>query len=144
MSVRRVERQLENGIGGAGTNKFLDDIALGLLNVLAGRSKNDTFIRGSNTIGNVARQFHSPAGSADVGRDVYDFLTQGRIVIMDLSVGPPSVRERMAEQIARDIFTRSSEAFVGGRVPPRIVIYVEEAHNLIGKNADDFSSGLTH
>ena len=76
MSVRRVERQLEHGIGGAGTNKFLNDIDLGLLNVLAGRSKNDTFIRGSNTIGNVARQFHSPAGSSDVGRDIYEFLRQ--------------------------------------------------------------------
>ena len=46
------------------------------------------------------------------------------------------VRERMAEQIARDIFTRSSEAFVRGEMPPRIVIYVEEAHNLIGRSAD--------
>ena len=42
----------------------------------------------------------------------------------------------MAERIAKDIFNRSSEAFVGATIPPRIVIYVEEAHNLIGKKAD--------
>lgn len=136
-SVRRVERALQpDGIGGAGTNKFLDDIEMSLLNVLQGRARNDTAIRGANTIGNAARQFHSPTGSSDVGRDVYDFLTQGRIVIMDLSVGPPSVRERMAQQIAQDIFNRSSEAFVRGTVPPRIIVYVEEAHNLIGRRAD--------
>ena len=57
-------------------------------------------------------------------------------MIMDLSVGPPSVRERMAKQIAQDIFDRSSIAFGNGSTPPRIVIYVEEAHNLIGRSAD--------
>lgn len=138
-AVRRVEWALKDqgGIGGNGRSKFLDEIEMALLSVLLGRSsKNDTPIRAAGSIRNAALQFHSAQGSADVGRDVYELLAQGRIVIMDLSVGPPSVRERMAEQIAHEIFDRSSAAFARGETPPRIVIYVEEAHNLIGKSAD--------
>ena len=58
----------------------------------------------------------------------------GRIVILDLSVGEATLRDRISEQIARYIFTQSMLAFVEGNVPPHVMIYVEEAHNLIGKN----------
>ena len=108
-----------------------------LLCVLVGRSgKTDTPIRSRNAIRTAASQFHSPSGPADVAKDIYALLEHGRIVIVDLSVGPPSIRERIAERIARHIFDTSSDKFTSGGVPPRIVIYAEEAHNLIGKNAD--------
>jgi hypothetical protein len=140
--VREVEKQLGGpdelrGIRGASNRKWLNSVEYALLCVLIGRSsKNDNPIRSSNAIRTAAVQFHSPAGSADIGRDIYQLLTQGRIVIVDLSVGPPSVRERMAETIAARIFRESSDQFINGRVPPGIVLYVEEAHNLIGKSAE--------
>jgi hypothetical protein len=116
---------------------WLSEEEFALLCVLVGRSgKTDTPIRSRTAIRTAASQFHSPAGSANVARDIYQLLEQGRIVIVDLSVGPPSIRERMAERIARYIFDTSSDRFTAGEVPPRIIVYVEEAHNLIGKNAD--------
>lgn len=120
-----------------GRKKWLDTVDGALLSILAGRSgKNDTPIRSTNLIRNAAIQFHSKTGSDNVGRDIYEHLSNGRVVIVDLSVGPPVVRERMAERIARQIFDRSSEKFTSGGTPPRVVLYVEEAHNLIGKRAD--------
>lgn len=142
--VREVESALDGYKGESkgirtdgGKKKWLDTVEGALLSILVGRSgKNDAPIRSTNLIRNAAIQFHSRTGSDDVGRDIYDYLKQGRIVIVDLSVGPPVVRERMAERIARQIFDLSSSEFTSGRVPPKVVLYVEEAHNLIGKKAD--------
>ena len=120
-----------------GNKAWLTEEEFALLCVLVGRSgKTDTPIRSRTAIRTAAVQFHSQRGSANVARDIYELLEQGRIVIVDLSVGPPSIRERMAERIARHIFDTSSDRFTSGGVPPRIIIYVEEAHNLIGKKAD--------
>jgi hypothetical protein len=97
--VRGVEKALGgpdelHGIRSTGNRKWLNSVEYALLSVLVGRSsKNDNPIRSSNAIRTAALQFHSPAGSADIGRDIYELLSLGRIVIVDLSVGPPSVRE---------------------------------------------------
>lgn len=138
-------REIEKNCGGPDTlqgirkksDKWLSSEEYGLLSVLVGKSsKNDALIRAGGSIRNAAREFHSPKGSANVADDIYGLLERGRIVIVDLSVGPPRIRETIAERIARRIFDRSSEIFTSGDTPPRIVLYVEEAHNLIGKDAD--------
>lgn len=144
-TIREIERKLDgnNVLAGirkgnsANADKWLDAEDNGLLNVLVGKSgKNDGPIRAGGSIRNAARQFHSPNGSANVGIEIYDLIKQGRIVIVDLSVGPPKIRETMAERIVRKIFDESATIFTEGGTPPRAVIYVEEAHNLIGKDAD--------
>ncbi|MBO6538006.1 MAG: DUF87 domain-containing protein [Rhizobiaceae bacterium] len=138
-------REIEKACGGPdalqgirkGNDKWLSSEDYGLLSVLVGKSsKNDALIRAGGSIRNAAREFHSPKGSANVADDIYGLLKEGRVVIVDLSVGPPRIRETMAERIARRVFDRSSEVFTSGGNPPRIVLYVEEAHNLIGKDAD--------
>ena len=58
----------------------------------------------------------------------------GKIVILDLSVGDPVQRERLSKRIARHIFRSSMATFNAGQHPPHIVVYVEEAHNLIGRH----------
>ncbi len=137
--VRRIEksRRESNAHIMSGNKQWLTEEEFAMLCVMVGRSgKTDTPIRSRTAIKTAASDFHSRAGSANVARDIYKLLECGRIVIVDLSVGPPSIRERMAERIARHIFDASSERFTSGDVPPRIVIYAEEAHNLIGKKAD--------
>jgi DNA helicase HerA-like ATPase len=46
------------------------------------------------------------------------------------------VRKALSERIAKYIFETSMTRFHGGHEPPNIVMYVEEAHNLIGTKAD--------
>lgn len=57
-------------------------------------------------------------------------------MIVDLSVGPAELREQLSKQIASRIFNRNMEIFTQGNPPPFIVVYIEEAHNLIGKDAE--------
>ncbi|MFD1745046.1 ATP-binding protein [Rhizobium helianthi] len=138
LKVREVEKLLES-TGGIkkGKDTWLGPEDHALLAMLAGRShKSDTPIRAGNYVRASASEFHSPDGSNDIVSEIYDLLSSGRIVIVDLSVGVPKIRETMAERIAKGIFTASSAKFTSGQSAPRIVLYVEEAHNLIGKKAD--------
>ncbi len=114
---------------------WLDETERSLLSVLVGKSStHDTPIIGRQAIG-AARDYHGPTGSEEIAKDIYRLLKDGRIVILDLSVGSPSIREKLAEKLVREVFRVSSNYFNQGRRPPRIVMYVEEAHNLIGQKA---------
>ncbi|MCS5627226.1 MAG: DUF87 domain-containing protein [Planctomycetes bacterium] len=115
---------------------WLDEVERSLLSVLVGKSSlSDTPIIGRQAIG-AAKDYHGPGGSQEIAADIYNYLADGRIVILDLSVGNPSIREELSRKLVREIFQKSSATFNVGGVPPRIVIYVEEAHNLIGKRSE--------
>lgn len=115
---------------------WLDEVERSLLSVLVGKSSlNDTPIIGRQAIG-AAKEYHGPNGSQEIAADIYTYLAQGRIVILDLSVGSPSIREELSKKLVRELFQKGSATFNAGNTPPRIVIYVEEAHNLIGKKAE--------
>jgi DNA helicase HerA-like ATPase len=114
----------------------LNETERSLLGVLVGKSSTtDGAIIGPSAIG-AARDYHGPHGSKEIAAEIYSLLAQGRIVILDLSVGNPSIREELSRKLVREIFQKSSKTFNLGGIPPKIVIYVEEAHNLIGKKAE--------
>lgn len=136
-SIRTAQGTGSPGILSSSGNAWLEEVDRGLLNLLAGASDNGTAIRSARVIGTAGLPYHSVTGSDNIPRDVYAHLEAGRIVILDLSVGVPRVREQLSKQIAQYILTESSKRFTEKQqTPPRIVMYVEEAHNLIGRDAD--------
>jgi hypothetical protein len=106
------------------------------LAVLSGRSSTNL----SNIIGSKFLQpyseFHSPTGLTNLPTTIYNLLRSGKIVILDLSVGSPRIRESLSKRIAHYIFIKSMESINRGDMPPSIVLYIEEAHNLIGRKDD--------
>jgi hypothetical protein len=116
-------------------NDWFDPFLKALVNLLVEQNNNGGYIRGYSLIAGF-RPYHSPSRAGDVEAEIYGHLEAGRIVILDLSVGQVYVRKALSERIARHIFETSMRRFQGGGEPPNIVIYVEEAHNLIGKGAD--------
>lgn len=123
-----------NGILSSSGDSWFDANSLALVNLLARENTKGNYINGWNSF-TAGHSYHSPKGSRSIPMDVYTHLLNGRIVIMDLSVGSESVRKTMALQIASYIIDESSKKFNEGVTPPSIVIYVEEAHNLIGKDS---------
>jgi DNA helicase HerA-like ATPase len=115
---------------------WLDETERGLLNVLAGKSDNDGFIRSTRVIGDAARPWHSATGSDNVPRDVYKHLVDGKIVIVDLSVGNERTAEDKSVAIAEYIRGQAFRAASEEKEPPIIMMYVEEAHNLIGEKQE--------
>lgn len=114
---------------------WLDEDAIALLNMLAGKNSNDAYITGYKHLSPL-KVYHSANRTQDVSEEIYKHLLDGKIVILDLSVGDPEHRERLSKVIAKHIFNRSMGIFNDGHFPPNIVIYVEEAHNLMGKKDD--------
>lgn len=114
---------------------WLDNECLAMLNLLANRNENDAYIRGFRTL-EIAREYHSAQKKEEVNQEIYNALLEGKIVILDLSVGNALLRERVSKNIAGYIFNTSMNLFTEGKIPPNIVIYIEEAHNLIGKGME--------
>jgi hypothetical protein len=126
------------GIGLPSSTKgksWVDAVIEGYLNVLARQNATGTGIRGYRAITGFV-PYHSPHRTADVVAEIVGHMTAGKIVILDLSAGPVEVRTVLSERIARQIFERSFTIMNSGQVPPNMVIYVEEAHNLVGKKDD--------
>ncbi|MGD8753102.1 MAG: DUF87 domain-containing protein [Anaerolineales bacterium] len=114
---------------------WLDDDSKAMLNMMKQRNDNETFIKGYKVLID-ARPYHSQRRNQEVTDEVYKHLLDGKIVILDLSVGDARIRENISKQIAQTIFHNSMQYFVRGETPPNIVIYIEEAHNLVGRKMD--------
>lgn len=114
---------------------WLEPDTKAIINMIRQRNDNGTFIKGYNVLVD-ARPYHSPRRGQEVGDEIYEHLKNGKIVILDLSVGDAELREELSKQIAREIFNNSMGIFLKGNTPPNIVVYVEEAHNLLGKQME--------
>ena len=132
------ELRANNSIGLPSSTKgagWVDPSIESYLNVMARANVTGLSIRGYRSIVPFAT-YHSPHRTADVVDEIIAHMLAGRIVILDLSAGPVEVRTVLSERIARQIFERSMAAMNAGNVPPNMVIYVEEAHNLIGRDEE--------
>lgn len=131
----RVAGAQGNGLTSSSGSAWFDETCLGMLRLILQQNSMGSYINGYRNI-QIARPFHAPGRGGDVCEEIYQHLIAGQIVILDLSVGPAEIRERLSKDIAQHIFDRSMGHFTAGNFPPNIVVYVEEAHNLIGKNAE--------
>ena len=129
LALREVNR--ESPIKSSSGKDWVDDSLKTLLDMIAQRQGN-TYISGFKILAD-AIKYHSPRRTTEVAEEIYKFLKDGRIVILDLSVGDARIREKVSTRIAQKIFQNSMEIFVRGETPPNIVVYIEEAHNLIGR-----------
>lgn len=103
-----------------------------LLNMLCMKNDSEGYFNGYKSISD-AQQYHSFERDSDIREEIYTNLCNGKIVIIDLSVGNAVIRDRVSKEIAEYIFNSSMKKFTEGKSPDNIIIYIEEAHNLIGK-----------
>jgi hypothetical protein len=95
-----------------------------------------TFTKGANQIGKVRNQ-HTNNTSVDYAAEIYNHLKEGRLVIVDQSSGDPEVNQSSAERIMWHIFRENQSLFRQGKEDiPDIIVYLEEAHNLLPSGSD--------
>lgn len=80
------------------------------------------------------RVYHAPDRDDDYANEVLDELTDGRIVIVDLSRGSESVLQFSSERIVNHILSNAAQRFRNGLDPHKIQIYIEEAHRLFNRD----------
>ena len=74
---------------------------------------------------------HTNSTTEDYAVEIYNHLVQGHLVIVDQSSGEPELNQSSAERIMWKIFRENQREFREGKHPPDILIYIEEAHNLL-------------
>lgn len=68
--------------------------------------------------------------------EIVEQLRTGKIVIIDLSQGDPTIQALYSERICRHIFAESMSRFISNKPNNFIQFYFEEAHNLFPKKDD--------
>jgi hypothetical protein len=93
------------------------------------------YANGTRKIGH-ARVQHTETTNTDYADDIYNDMARGKLVIIDQSSGEPDINKSSAERIMWAIFRRNQDLFRRGERPPQVMVYVEEAHNLLPSGSD--------
>jgi len=129
-------------------HRWDDDALSGLLSLLK-RNEGIARLRG-------VRDRHSHDVSDDYSDKIVEELVAGKLVIVDQSAGAPLEIKHTAERIMWKIFEQQKSIFTNPRKgeddqllrnedgdiepPPDIIVYVEEAHNLLPAKSADLGS----
>lgn len=87
--------------------------------------------------------YHDPKSSQkDYAHMIYEDLSSGRLVIVDQALGDSDLNQIAAERILRTIFEENNKVFSNAQKPSEILIYIEEAHNLMPKGSEEDTTNI--
>ncbi len=82
------------------------------------------------------KEYHSAGSDTSFEEEIIGLLRDGKIVIIDLSQGDPTVQGTYSERICQKTFQDAMSRFISNEPSNFIQMYFEEAHNLFPKKED--------
>jgi hypothetical protein len=76
------------------------------------------------------RSFHAPSARFDYRKEIYNELVSGKIVIVDLHLGPDNTIRQLSDNLAAYLMECQTDVFASNFEPPYIQMTLEDAHNL--------------
>src|SRR5262249_1542511 len=67
---------------------------------------------------------------------IYRDLCDGRLVIVDQSTGTIEINDAAARRVMSVVFYEHLRRFTRAERPPKILVYIEEAHNLLPSSSE--------
>ena len=135
-----VDKLIEfRGASDADAEEFCDDIRWQSTEpIYTGQTGSSGRVRGWRNLIDL-KDFHNPDTQRDVADEIYEDLTAGRIVIVDLHVGSQAIVSSLSETVTRRLLGKQTAVFTSAQDPPPIQVMLEEAHNLFStkKYTDD-------
>ena len=125
---REFENNYVNKKGGSG-DRWADEDLKKIIGIFQ-------YPNGTRKIGKAILQ-HSASTSSDYADDIYNDLVAGKLVIVDQSSGDPELNKSSAYRIITKIFQNNQQDFIKGKEKiPEILVYIEEAHNILPAGND--------
>ncbi len=88
------------------------------------------YANGSRSVGRVAEQ-HTASTSSDYADDIYQLLSEGTIGNCRSVERNPDLNKAAADRVIGRVFRGNQELFRTAQLPPDVLVYVEEAHNIL-------------
>ena len=82
------------------------------------------------------RGLHTATLQTSYEDEIVGLLRNGKIVIIDLSQGDPSIQRTYSDRLCRRIFQEAMDRFINNTPANYVQMYFEEAHNLFPKKTD--------
>ena len=82
------------------------------------------------------RDLHTATLQASYEEEIVGLLRAGKIVIIDLSQGDPSIQRTYSDRLCGRIFREAMDRFISNTPANYVQMYFEEAHNLFPKKTD--------
>lgn len=96
----------------------------------------------SRQIGKASVFHNANSAKGDYAKMIYEDLKLGRLVIIDQALGDAQINQIAAERIVKTIFNENAKVFSNAEDPPNIIIFVEEAHNLMPKGSEENAKNI--
>lgn len=107
-----------------------------LVNIAVKRNSNGGQFLGYGHIKKVNPGAYHCSDSENYIEKICQLVKAGETIILDLSIGNEEMRNLISDKIARKIFENNMRMYTQGLTPDYVIFYIEEAHNLIGKDMD--------